>query len=112
MQVVDAPREREHFHDGGLVPRAVAEVGIERCFQLSPSREHGRTKLLQICATLGERRRAVPQKGGALPGEQDTKCLRSRGRPLLSLLTHSGAGDVENDMRVECLHRHRLLLEC
>ena len=58
VQVVDAPDEREQFHDGGLVPGAVAEVGIERGLQLSPAREQRRTKFLQACPALGERRAA------------------------------------------------------
>ena len=84
-----------------LVPRTMPEVGIERRFQIRLSREHGRTKLLQICAALDERWGPVAQKGGALPGEQDGECLWPRGGVLVSLLPNDRSGDVENRVCVE-----------
>ena len=60
----------EHFHDGGLVPGAVAEVGIERRFEISPSREQRRTKLLQIA-------RRSASDGGPFR-RKAARCLASR----------------------------------
>ena len=111
MQVVDPPRECEHFHDGGFVPRAVPEVGIERRFEIRLSREHRRTKLLQIGAALGERWRPVPQKGGALPGEQNGERLRPRSSAVARRLTNGTSGDVEDRVCVERLRRHGTLTQ-
>ena len=82
VEVVDTPREWEHLHDGGLVPGAVAEVGIEGRFQISPAREKGRTKFLQACPSLGERRRPISQESRALPGEQAGQRVLRRGGGL------------------------------
>ena len=102
VQVVDAPRDREHLHDGGLVPGAVAEVGIERRFQFLSSRQQRGAKLLKIGSSLGERRRTVSEKGGALPGEQDREWLRRRGGALVCRPGNHRSGDVENRVGVEC----------
>ena len=111
VQVVDPPCECEDFHDGGFVPRAMPEVGIERRFQIRLSREHRRTKLLQICAALGERWRPVPQKGGALPRQEDGERLGPRSSAVARGLTNSTSGDVEDRVCVDRLRRHGTLTQ-
>ena len=96
LQVVDAPREREYLHDGGLVPGAVSKVGDQRRFQNLPAGDHRRAKPVQICPALSERWGPVSQKGCALPCEQSRECVGSCGNALMRLMRNDGAIDVES----------------
>jgi hypothetical protein len=75
LEVVDGLDDAEDFHHGGLVPGAVAEVGVDGLLDIGPSGDQRCLELLQVAAPCCQGRRPGAHEGGALSGEQFGKTL-------------------------------------